>query len=69
MRLQTDLELKQNKILKLDNEFNVEMFHTRLTAGKTVAAEQKIREFKKNVLKSKHLEKQRGKRIKPNDLI
>ena len=42
MRLQTDLEFKQNQILKLKNEFNVEMFHTRLRGGKAFAAEQKI---------------------------
>ena len=35
MRLQTDLEFKQNQILKLNDEFNVEMFHTRLRGGKT----------------------------------
>ena len=51
MRLQTDLELKQNQILKLNDEFNVEMFHTRLRGGKTFAAEQKIREFKKTFIK------------------
>ena len=69
MRLQTDLEFKQNQILKLNDEFNVEMFHTRLRGGKAFAAEQKIREFKKLLLRSKRLEKQIGKRIKPNDLI
>ena len=69
MRLQTDLEFKQNQILKLNDEFNVEMFHTRLRCGKAFAAEQKIRKFKKLLLRSKCLEKQRGKRIKPNDLI
>ena len=51
MRLQTDLELKQNQILKLNDEFNLEMFHTRLRGGKTFAAEQKIREFKKTFIK------------------
>ena len=45
------------------------MFHTQLMGGKTFAAEQKIREFKKLLLRSKRLEKQSGKRIKPNDLI
>ena len=45
------------------------MFHTQLRGGKAFAAEQKIREFKKLLLRSKRLEKQRGKRIKPNDLI
>ena len=69
MRLQTDLEFKQNQILKLNDEFNVTMFHTRLRGGKAFAAEQKIREFKELLLRSKRLEKPRGKRIKPNDLI
>ena len=68
MLLQTDLEFKQNQILKLNDEFNVEMFYTRLRGGKTFAAEQKIREFKKLLLRNKRFEKQRGKRIKPNDL-
>ena len=68
-RLQTHLEFKQNQILKLNDEFNVEMLHTRLRGGKAFAAEQKIREFEKLLLRSKRLEKQRGKKIKPNDLI
>ena len=41
MRLQTDLEFKQNQILKFNNEFNIKMFHTRLGGGKAFAAEQK----------------------------
>ena len=69
MCLQTDLEFKQNQIKKLNNEFNVDMFHTKVRGGKAFAAEQKVREFKKILLRSKRLEKQRGKRIKPNDLI
>ena len=69
MRLQVDLEFKQNQIKKLNDEFNVDMFHTRVRGGKAFAAEQKIREFKKILLRSKRLEKDRGKRIKPNDLI
>ena len=69
MRVQTDLEFKQNQIKKLIDEFNVDMFHTKVRGGKGFAAEQKIREFKKNLLRSKRLEKDRGKRIKPNDLI
>ena len=47
MRLQADLEFKQNQIKKLNDEFNVDMFHTRVRGGKAFAAEQKIREFKK----------------------
>ena len=69
MRLQTDLEFKQNQIKKLNDEFNVEMFHTKVRGGKAFAAEQKIREFKKNLLRSKRFEKSRKNRIKPNDLI
>ena len=45
------------------------MFHTKVRGGKAFTAEQKVREFKKILLRSKRLEKQRGKRIKPNDLI
>ena len=52
MHLQTDLELKQNQIKKLNNEFNVEMFHTNVRGGKAFAAEQKIKEFKKILLRS-----------------
>ena len=46
VRLQTDLEIKQNEIKKLNDEFNVDMFHTKIRGGKAFAAEQKIREFK-----------------------
>ena len=60
MHLQTNLEFKQNQILKLNNEFNIEMFHTRLGGGKAFAAEQKISEFKIFLLRGKHLEKQQG---------
>ena len=45
------------------------MLHTKVREGKAFAAEQKIREFKKILLRSKRLEKERGKRLKPNDLI
>ena len=69
MRLQTDLEFKQNQIKKLNNELDVEMFHTKVHRGKAFAAEQKIREFKKNLLRSNRFEKYRKNRIKPNDLI
>ena len=45
------------------------MFHTKIRGGKASAAEQKIREFKIILFRSKRLEKERGKRLKPNDLI
>ena len=69
MRLETDLEFKQNQILKLNDEFNVDMFHTHLRGGKTFAAEQKIGEFRKNLIRGKRLEKQAGRRLRPNELI
>ena len=69
MRLQTDLEFNQNKIKELNKKFDVDMFHTRLRGGKAFAAEQKIRELKKIILRSKRFEKLRKKRIRPNELI
>ena len=68
MHLQADLECKQNQIKKLNDEFNVDMFHMRVRGAKAFAAEQKIREFKKILLRNKRLEKDKGKRIKRNDL-
>ena len=69
MKLQTDLEFKQNEIKKLNEEYDVEMFHTRVRGGKAFAAEQKIGQFKKLLLKGKRLEKESGKRLKPLQLI
>ena len=45
------------------------MFQTRLRGRKVFAAEQKIREFKKLLLRGTRLEKQQGKIFKSNDLI
>ena len=69
MTLQTDLEFKQNQIKTLNDEYNVKMFHSKVRGGKAFAAEQKIREFKKLLLKSKRFVKSKGKKIKPNYLI
>ena len=69
MRLPTDFKFKQNRIIKLNDEFDIEMFHTKVREGKAFAAEQKIREFKKILIRSKRFEKLRKNRIKPNDLI
>ena len=57
MRLQTDLEFNQNKIKALNKKFDVEIFCTKIRGGKAFAAEQKIREFKKILLRSKRFEK------------
>ena len=45
------------------------MLHTKLRGGKAFAAEQKIGQFKKLLLKGKRLEKEHGKRLKRLDLI
>ena len=63
MRQQTDLEFKQNQIKKLNDEFNVEIYHKKVRGGKAFAAEQKIREFKKILLRSKGFEKFRKKKL------
>ena len=64
MHLRTDLEFKQNQRKKLNNEFDVKMFHTKVHERKAFAAEQKIREFKKILLKSKRFGKFKKNRIK-----
>ena len=69
MTLQTDLEFKQNAIKKLNKEFDVDMFHSKVRGGEAFAAEQKIRELKKILLKITRFVKSGGKRIKPNQLI
>ena len=70
MRLQTDLEFQQNERKNLNKKYNVEMFSTRVRGGKAFAAEQKIREFKKLLLKIKVLYKKKiKKKFKPNEII
>ena len=45
------------------------MFSTKTRGGKVFVAEQKTRELKKILLKSKRIEKRLGERLKPNELI
>ena len=51
MKLQVDQEFQQLRIKDLNREHNVEMFSTCLRGGKAFAAEQKIRELKKRVVR------------------
>ena len=53
MRLQTDKEFTQNKIKKLNKEFDVEMYQTNHCVGKAFQQNQKLENFKKNLLRSK----------------
>ena len=69
MKLQTGLEFQQNDIKKLNKIYNVERFSIRLKGGNAFAAEQKIRELKKLLLKSKNLSKKSKIKIKPDKII
>ena len=71
MRLQTDQEFQQNEIKKLNLKYNVEMFSSTICGGKAFLAEQKIREFKKILFKSKKLHKvtKSGQRLDSKKLI
>ena len=45
------------------------MFSKRIRRGKRFATEQKIREFKKLLVKSKSIDRRVKKKVKPNQLI
>ena len=66
MRLQT--EFKHRNIEKLNKKIKVEMHSTLLRGGKAFAAEQKIRELKKLLLRSKRIEKCKGKHSTLNQM-
>ena len=69
MRLQTDQEFQQNEIKKLNLKYNVEMFSSRIRGGKAFAAEQKIRELKKVIFKTKNAYKLTKKKINSKKII
>ena len=69
MRLQTDLEFQQNQIKKLNSKCNVEMFTSKTRGGKAFTAEQKIRDLKKLLLRSKNNAKRNKVRLQPVKLI
>ena len=69
MRLKTDLEFQQSEIKNLNKKYNVQMFSTKVRGSKAFAAEQKIKELKKLLLKSKNNDKKNKIKINPNKLI
>ena len=69
MRLQIDHKFQQTNLKKLDNESDVDMYNSNRRSGKEFAAEQKLRELKKLLLRSKRIKKLLGKRVKPSELI
>ena len=70
MGIQTDLEFQQNEIKRLNKKFNIEMFSRNIRGGKAFAVEQKIREFKKLLFKSKKLHNTTSsKKVEPVKII
>ena len=59
-----DREFRQMNIKKLNKQFDVDMYSTNLRGGKAFAAEQKIRELKKLLLRSKRIKKLARKLVK-----
>ena len=57
LRIQTDLEFRQNEMKKFNQKYNIEMFSTHVRRGKAYPAKQKIREFKKLLFRSRGLHK------------
>ena len=64
IRLQTYREFQQTNIKKLNKQFDVDMCSTNLRGGKAFVAEQKIRELKKLLLRSKRIKKLARKLVK-----
>ena len=64
MKIQADQEFAQNKTKILNKKNNIHIFNSKVRGGKTFAAEQKIREIKKLLFKSKALDKKLTKRIR-----
>ena len=69
MRLQTDQEFQQNEIKKINLKYNVDMLSTNIRGGKAFAAEQKIRELKKILFKTKNVYKRSKKKINSKKII
>ena len=69
MRLRTDQEFQQNEIKKINLKYNVDMFSTNIRGGKAFAAEQKIRELKKILFKTKNVYKRSKKKINSKKII
>ena len=68
MRIQT--EFRQREIQKLNQKYNVLIFHTKIRGGKAFAAKQIIREFRKILQKCKRMHKSTStKRIEQKKLI
>ena len=59
MEIQSVQEFQQNQIKKLNLQYKIEVFSTRLRISKAFTAEQKHREYKKYWLKVKEWKKKK----------
>ena len=62
IRIQTNWEFEQNGIKRLNKKYNMHIFSSKVRGSKAFAAEQKIREFKKLLFKTKALDKKLGRK-------
>ena len=69
LRLQTNQEFKENKILDLNKKYNVDMFLTAIRGGRAFAVEQKLRELEKRFFSLKAMEKRLSTKINPYEII
>lgn len=66
------MEFQQNEIKRLNEKYNVEIFSSLVGGGKAYAVEEKIRELKKLLFKSKKVRKASSsskRRLYPKKLI
>ena len=69
MRMQTDNEFQQVKMKDLNSNYNVAMSMTNVRGEKAFAAEQRIRELKRRILKLKTISDQNKAKISPTTII
>ena len=69
MRMQTDNEFQQVKMKDLNSNYNVAMSMTNVRGKKAFAAEQRIRELKRRILKLKTISDQNKAKISPTTII
>ena len=55
--MQVDQEFHQNEMKKLNSKFNIDMFSSRIRGRKAFTTEEKIKNFKKLLFKSKTIQK------------
>ena len=67
--IQADREFEQNEIKELNKRYNVHMFSLKVRGGKSFAVEQKIRDLKKLLCKTKALSKRLEKELNLRSLF